>query len=109
MRMTRKVGTMLILFLLVAQTSRPDEAEAITTVKKLGGRVTLDPKLPGKPVVAIDFYGTKVSDAELKNLGAFKHLQALYLGDISAREKKVKNKSLITDSGLRELKKIKNL
>jgi hypothetical protein len=47
-----------LLFLPVA--GRADEEAAVKTIVKLGGRVTVDDKQPGKPVVAVDLSRTYV-------------------------------------------------
>jgi internalin A len=80
--------------------ARADDAEdkAIAFVEKLGGKVTRDDKRPGKPVVAVNLYGTKMTDADLKELTALKGLTTLRLGSTK-----------VTDAGLRELAAFKSL
>jgi internalin A len=75
-----------------------EEAAAVRAVDKLGGRVSVDPKQPGKPVVGVDFGQTQVTDAALKELKAFKSLHTLRL--YVAR---------VTDAGLKELKELRSL
>ena len=45
-----------------------DEAAVVKMIKELGGRVTVDDKLPGKPVVEVDLNGMRVTDVELKEV-----------------------------------------
>src|SRR6185369_4088031 len=70
----------LVLFL-VSGGLRADEAEdkAVKAIEKLGGTVKRDEKADGKPVVAVDWHYTRVTDAGLKELAAFKHLRELGL------------------------------
>src|ERR1700704_2784555 len=56
-----------------------DEASAVKAVEKLGGKVTRDDKLPGKPVIAVNLAGTQVTDASLKELKDLKQLTSLNL------------------------------
>src|SRR6516225_9753212 len=55
------------------------EPAAVKAVEKLGGRVTVDGHRPGAPIVGVDFKGTQVTDAALKELKELKHLQSLDL------------------------------
>ena len=41
---------------------------AVERIQKLGGKVTRDDKLPGKPVIGVDLWGSKVKHADLKEL-----------------------------------------
>ncbi|HKB38219.1 MAG TPA: hypothetical protein VKD72_17355, partial [Gemmataceae bacterium] len=75
-----------------------DEQSAVKMVEKLGGKVMRDDKRPGKPVVAVDLYETKVTDAGLKELKELKNLRTLNLGGTG-----------ITDAGLKKLKEFKSL
>src|SRR5262249_47050285 len=93
------VGTGVLLgLLLLAVAGRADEAVAVKAIKKLGGKVTVDDKRPGKPVVGVNLGGTKVTDAGLKELKELKNLRELNLGDTQ-----------VTGAGLKELKELKNL
>ena len=102
--------------------ARADEASAVKAVEKLGGKVTRDDKLPGKPVIAVNLYGTKVTDAGLKELKDLKQLTSLDLTwtwGTAAVLKELKDlKQLtsldlsgtgVTDAGLKELKDLKQL
>src|SRR5207249_701618 len=75
------------------------EAKAVEAITKLGGTVTRDDKLPGKPVIAVNLYGTKVTDAGLKELKHLKQLTSLNLAGTTQ----------VTDAGLKELKELKQL
>ena len=93
------VGAGVLLGLLVlAVAGRADEAAAVKAIQKLGGKVTRDDKLPGKPVVAVDLRSTLTTDADLNVLKECKHLQVLDLGVTQ-----------VTDAGLKELKKLRQL
>src|SRR5215813_12597420 len=91
-------GGVLLGLLVLAVSGRADEAAALKMIEKLGGKVTRDGKLPGKPVVAVDLGSTKVVDADLKELKELKSLQSLGLGVTE-----------VTDTGLKELKELKDL
>ena len=75
---------------------RADDAEdkAVAFVEKLGGKVTRDDKLPGKPVTTLDLVGTKMTDAGLKELAALKSLSSLNLTGTK-----------VTDAGEKELQR----
>jgi hypothetical protein len=77
---------------------RADEAAAVETIKKLGGKVTVDAKRPGKPVVGVNLDNTTVTDAGLKELKELKTLREMHLGGTK-----------VTDAGLKELKDSKSL
>ena len=53
-----------------------DDAEdkAVAFVEKLGGRVTRDEKLPGKPVIGVHLSFNAVTDVGLKELAPLKNL-----------------------------------
>lgn len=63
---------MVLGLLVLAVAGRADEAAAVKAIEKLGGKVTVDAKRPGKPVVEVSFLGKEVMDAGLKEL---KHLE----------------------------------
>jgi len=101
--MARQRGTVgagaLLGLLVLAVTGRADEAAAVKAIEKLGGRVRVDDRQPGAPVVVgVDFHFTEVTDAGLKELKKLKSLQSLDLTDTK-----------ITDAGLKELKELKSL
>src|SRR5438094_10654776 len=89
------VGAVMLLACL-SGAARADEASAVKAVEKLGGKVTRDGKLPGKPVIGVNFNPGVVTDAVLKELKDLKQLASLYL-----RPNKV------TDAGLKELEDLK--
>src|SRR5262249_54368743 len=75
------VGPGVLLGLLVlAMTGRADEDAAVKVLEKIRGRVEVDAKRPGKPVVGVDLDGAKATDAELKELKELKSPQSLNLG-----------------------------
>src|SRR5712691_11471173 len=73
------VGAVMLLTCL-SGAARADEASAVKAIENLGGKVTRDDKLPGKPVIGVNLGGTKVTDAGLKELKDLKHLTSLNLG-----------------------------
>ncbi|MFO0866972.1 MAG: hypothetical protein U0744_20410 [Gemmataceae bacterium] len=58
--------------------SGPDEASAVKMIE-IGGTLTRDHKLPGKPVIGMDLRDTQISDADLKHLESLVDLKALKL------------------------------
>jgi hypothetical protein len=64
----------------------------IAQLEKLGGRVTVDDKLPGAPPVGIDLHQTRVTDADLELLHGLVNIRTLNLYGTS-----------ITDAGLTHL------
>jgi hypothetical protein len=79
-------------------TDEPDEAAAVKAIEKFGGSVTVDTKQAGKPVIAVQLFWSKVTDAGLKELAGLKRLQSL---DLSGTN--------VTDAGLKELAVLKSL
>jgi hypothetical protein len=81
----------LLLFTLAGSSFRADEAEdrAVQTIEKLGGIV----RLTGNRRNEVDFSGTAVTDAGLKELATFPGLRQLSLRGTRA-----------TDAGIRRLK-----
>src|SRR5262249_17468401 len=105
---------------------RADEAEnkAAEAIKSLGGALTRDEKLPGKPVVSaeltviprtalesvlkqlpalphlrrLDCGSSKIKDSDLKHLAPLKALRQLVLSDTK-----------VTDTGLKEVGRLKQL
>jgi formylglycine-generating enzyme required for sulfatase activity len=74
------------------------KAIAVARLKTLGARIERDDNLPDKPVLAVYFYGSKVTDADLKQLTPLTGLKSLDIGD-----------SKVTDAGLKELATLKGL
>ncbi len=74
------------------------QEEAIAAIKKLGGKVMIDNKRDGKPVVGVDLSDTKVTDADLALLKQLPDLQLLRLAVTG-----------VTGDGLEHLKGLKKL
>lgn len=100
----------------------PVEAAVVTAIEKLGGKAEVDPKLPGKPVVAVILDRTNATDADLKQLKELKSLQFLSLDDAKITDEGLKplreltsletlklSDTKITNEGLKELKDLKGL
>ena len=79
------------------EPSDPAEKSA-SAILKLGGVVSRDKKLPGRPVVGVDLSGNKITDAGLKDL---KDLTGLQWLDLTVNK--------ISDAGLKDLKDLKGL
>ena len=107
----------------VVATDRQDEPKAIAKIELLGGKVTRDDKLPGCPVIGIDFQESKrLSDKYLHLLRQFPNLTSLSLRNTKITDAGMKEigklhtlKSLnlwntpITDAGLREIRELNGL
>src|SRR5438132_12177720 len=86
---------------LTCASVRADEASAVKAVENLGGKVTRDDKLPGKPVIGVNLGALvmgKVTDAGLKELKDLKQLTSLDLYGAA-----------VTGEGLKEVKGLKQL
>ena len=118
---TMLVGAVMLLACL-SGAAWADEASAVKAVEKLGGKVTRDDKLPGKPVIGVNLAGTKVTDAGLKELADLKQLTTLGLDSTQVTDAGLKelthlkqltlldlNHTKVTDAGLKELKDLKQL
>ncbi len=92
------VWALLALFAGNTAGADPAEEKAVEYVKKLGGTIDRDNKALGKPVVEVDLFGTKVGDADIKKLLAFKQLRVLVLFGTK-----------VTGAGLAELAPLKHL
>src|SRR5436853_4410565 len=112
------------LLILSSGAARADEASAVKAVENLGGKVTRDDKLPGKPVIGVNFNANPgvVTDASLKELKDLKQLTSLDLTstqvtDVGLQELKdlkqlttlILTGAQVTDAGLKELKDLKQL
>jgi len=110
--------------LCLCASSRADDAEdkAVAYVKKLGGTVARDEKAPGKPVINVNLFSTKVTDEGLKELAPLKHLTLLAIRDAKVTDAGLKelatfknlatlylNDTYVTDAGLKELTALRNL
>jgi internalin A len=94
---TMLVGAVMLLACL-SGAARADEASAVKAVQKLGGTVTRDDKLPGKPVIGVHFNFKPVTDVGWKELADLKQLTTLNL-----------TATAVTGAGLKELKDLKQL
>ncbi len=74
------------------------EDRAADAVKRWGGAVRRDDKLPSHPVIEVDLADTGVTDADLKELAAFTGLRQLFLPG-----------GKVTGVGLEHLAPLKNL
>jgi tetratricopeptide (TPR) repeat protein len=74
------------------------EKRIIEAIEKLGGKVRVDPKKPGNPVIEVDFAYATVADVHLEILQDLQHLLMLDL-----------HYTKITDKGLAHVKKITTL
>jgi hypothetical protein len=83
----------LVAVVILAGAARADEADAVKLVEKFGGTIKRDDKQPGKPVVEVTIYNTKVTDAAVKELKELKQLTILRLDSTN-----------VTDAGVKELK-----
>jgi beta-lactamase regulating signal transducer with metallopeptidase domain/Leucine-rich repeat (LRR) protein len=78
--------------------SSADQAKTIAEIKKLGGKVTVDEKSPGKPVIGVDLRATKVTDSGLERLKDLRQLQSILL-----------QSPKVTDAGMEHLKGLSQL
>jgi hypothetical protein len=95
------VGLLAIVFALVLTgrlSAGEDDTKAEMAIKALGGRVVRSFATPGRPIISVDFYGAKVTDAGLKELAVLKSLQFLELRGTK-----------VTDAGLKELAGLESL
>lgn len=75
-----------------------EQAKAVAEIEELDGKVTIDDKNPGKPVIGVAFSNRKVTDAGLEHLKGLTQLQHLILQNTK-----------ITDAGLEHLKGLTQL
>jgi hypothetical protein len=64
----------------------------VARIEKLGGTIAIDSEVPGRPVIGVDFSGSRVTDPDLAALKEFPKLARLDL-----------SKTKITDTGLKHL------
>ena len=74
------------------------EKKAIAAIKKLGGKVTFAERKPGKPVIGVSLFNTKITNAGLVHLEGLTKLQTLDLQNTK-----------VTDAGLVHLKGLTKL
>ena len=75
-----------------------DQAKAAAEIKKMGGRIKVDEKSPGKPVIDVVFFETTLTDAGLVHVSRLTKLKRLTLEDTQ-----------VTDAGLVHLSGLSNL
>src|SRR5262249_43081667 len=92
------VAGVLLGLVVLTVAGRSDEAAAVKAIEILGGRVKVDAKQPGKPVVAGYLDGSKVTDTLMKDVKELKSLRELGL-----------SRTAVTGEGLKELKELKHL
>ena len=81
-----------------AAGENPRQAKAVAEITRLGGKVTVDEKSPGKPVIGVSLRHVEVTDAGLECLKELSQLQLLDL-----------DHTQVTDAGLASLKGLTNL
>jgi hypothetical protein len=98
------------------------EARVTADLVNLRADVTRDPTLPGQPAIRVSFWGTKVTDAYLKQLAPLTHLQLLDLRGTPVTDAGLKelpalpalsevdlSETQVTDAGLKELARLPRL
>jgi hypothetical protein len=83
-----------------------EEERAIAAIKKLGGSIERDSKLPGNPVVEVDLSGKQTTDADLAHLKAFPELRKL---DLKGNFDRESERNHLTDAGLKHLRDLHKL
>jgi len=96
--MMRLIALLLSLAVCLAGCSQTPEEKAVSAILKLGGRVTRDAGLPGRPVSGIDLSDTRATDSDLKDLKELEGLLTLEL-----------RRTQITDAGMKDLQELKGL
>ncbi len=99
-----------------------DQARAIAEIEKLGRKVVVDEKSPGKPVIGVDLRLAKVTDAWMVHLKGLTALQTLslrqtkvtdaglvYLEDLTRLQTLFLDDTQVTDAGLVHLKGLTKL
>jgi hypothetical protein len=80
-----------------AQVSKTAQEQMVERFKKAGGKVDLDPPVPGGLVVRVDLHHTAVTDADLEPLEGLKSVRALNLYGTPVTDAGVKHLSGLTD------------
>ena len=71
--------TAIVVLVTLAWPQREDEEAAVAAVLSVGGTVTRDNNLPGKPVVKVELTACSISPAGFEKLRFLKRLQHLDL------------------------------
>src|SRR5262249_17962728 len=91
---------------------RADEAAAVAWVEKVGGSVTRDDKLPGRPVIAVALHGSILYDTGVEERAPYRHVTDATLKELAplhALQQLDLHGTQVTGSGLKELAHLKNL
>jgi hypothetical protein len=101
---------------------RSREATALAALQRLDARVEREGQSADKPILKVDFYGTKVTDADLRHLEGLANLRALdlhatsitdaglvFVKNIASLQTLSLNFTAITDEGLKHLKDMTSL
>lgn len=75
-----------------------ENEDAVSALKKIGGKFTRGPKEHGEPIVGLDLSETGITGAGMKLLAGLKKLETLKLAGVD-----------IGDAGMKELRELKNL
>ena len=99
------LGVSLAPILVWAAEPNAGQARVIAEIEKVGGKVTVNAKSPGKPVTSVDFNGLpnpfnpiQVTDAALVTLEGLPQLQSLKLSF-----------TLVTDAGLQHIEGLRQI
>jgi internalin A len=98
MRPALAVYVLATLLLTFERAGAETQEEAAKAIEKVGGRASIDDKLPGKPVVYVSLEGKKIDDTVMKHLEAFPELRTLEVQECP-----------ITDEGVRSVRGLKRL
>jgi Leucine-rich repeat (LRR) protein len=108
------------------ETTQPTEESqdaAVAAIKNLGGKVTFDDMLPGKPIVGVALFNAKVIDADLVHLDGMTSLRTLnlsgttqvtnagliHLKGLTSLQSLYLGATKVTDAGLEHLKRLTSL
>ena len=81
-----------------------DESQAVREIERLGGKLTRNEKLPGRPVTQVDFEtNSEFSDQDLRLLKSFVELTTLELSNTKVCGTHIKGAGLIELRGLKKL------
>jgi internalin A len=94
-------GLVLLCTVVGADRAGDAEADAVKEIKKYKGKVKVDDKSPNMPVIGVDVNHLQFTDADMKVLSAFVHLQELNISGNS-----ITDKGLDPLTGLKKLRKL---